>query len=67
MNNPMNVANNHSNNRFDSGLDLIIPDNYEIDDEDITKISHGIACEPTEIKGYWLVPRSGIRNSFKNG
>ena len=45
----------------DSGLDLIIPDDITIPKRSFgTKIYHKIRCEPKEIHGYYLFPRSSI-------
>ena len=45
----------------DSGLDLIIPDDITIPKRTFaTKIYHKIRCQPKDMHGYYLYPRSSI-------
>ena len=54
---------NKSNAQYndDSGLDLVIPNDIVIPKRSFgTKIYHEIICQPSEIHGYYLYPRSSI-------
>lgn len=59
---------NHIGYDRDCGVDLVIPDDYDIKQNSVTKIDLGISCEfipswSNQSEAFWLVPRSSIVNT----
>ena len=59
--NVANFYNEKKNHGTDSGFDLVVPDDHIIKAGVLSyKIPLGIACQPIEVHGYDLIPRSSI-------